>query len=376
MENKPKSELRLLTVVKENRMIQQKYWHIRSELSYVKGAIQRKKIKIGFLGGSITEQSAKHNYADLFTVQLKCDFPDVYVETQNLGIGATCSILGCLLAKEVLNHELDLVVVEYAVNDDGMDAQLRMRAREGIIQIIQERMQADIVFVYTYKETMYPYYAKIKSTELPPSVADFEQLAQHYRINSCNVGQYAFDQMQAGLVRFEEWLPDNLHPTYRGSSLYASCLMMAMIDGITSEIPKNTMEQRSLTAHFGSLQTIPFEQMTLQGPWVVKSTHEKWIDKFLYTTSIQSTLSFEVEASVVMIGTLFGETMSDLYYSVNDSDEILLPRYHESWAGEQGWYREDVLYCGEHQHIRVTIRCQKNPERLGTTTIIPHIYYI
>ncbi len=359
-------------------MLDEKYYNIRTSLSKVNQAISRKKIKIGFLGGSITEQSAKHNYSDIFTAELKYHYPDIFVETQNLAIGATCSTLGCLLAKQVLDDDLDLVIIEYAVNDDSMDPDLRMRAREGIVQIIKERLKADIFFVYTYKESMYSYYSKDENTELPQTIKDFEKLAQNYSISSCNVGMYAFDQMMDGRIRFEEWLPDNLHPSYRGSALYAECLMGAFLKNLSFvdlEL-KKIEEPKVLSDHFGNLKTINFENLKLQGPWIVKETHEKWIGKFLYTTSIQAKITFEIEANCVVIGTLFGEMISDIYYSINGSETYLLERVNEDWTGEQGWYREDVLYCGKQKKLTITLSFKKNPEHLGTTTIIPHIYYL
>lgn len=343
----------------------------RSSLSKVRKAIENKELRIGFLGGSITEQSSKHNYSDQFVVMMKDYYKDMEVYVQNLGIGATCSTLGCLFAKEELHKDLDLLIVEYAVNDYSMDPSLRFQAREAILRIAQNEIGCDVIVVYTYMEDMFEYYLK---DQLPPSIVDFEVLVNHYQINSCNMGKEAFDQLQRGLLRYEEWLPDGLHPEYRGSHVYALKLFECVQECLVIESIRVNVE--AYQESFENLERISLKEMHKEGPWIIKTTFDKWINEFLYTTSMNTSLSFKTTARMIMMGTIFGSTMSDLEVSINGSEFQLVERKQEAWAGEDGWYREDVLYMGEEQELHVVIRPKKNFGVVGTTTFIAHFYKV
>lgn len=343
----------------------------RSGLSHVKKAMDRKELRIGFLGGSITEQSSKHNYSDEFVAMIKDYYKDVELYVQNLGIGATCSTLGCLLAKEQLNKDLDLLIVEYAVNDYTMDSSVRFQAREAILRIARNEIQCDVIIVYTYKEEMFEYYER---GELPPSIVDFEILANHYHINSSNMGKAAFDQLQRGLLRYEEWLPDGLHPEYRGSHVYASQLYEDFQSSLLLHENNNVI--KAYQENFEYLERIAFADIKKEGPWITKTTFDKWIGDFLYTTSTTASLSFQTKARMVMMGTLFGTTMSDLEVSINGADFQPIMRNQEAWAGEDGWYREDVLYMGEEIDLSIIIRPRKSFGVVGSTTFIAHFYKV
>ncbi|HEX2948401.1 MAG TPA: hypothetical protein VHV83_02335, partial [Armatimonadota bacterium] len=57
--------------------------------------------------------------------------------------------------------------------------------------------------------------------QMPASIREFEELADHYGIPSVWMGLHAFNDVKAGRMRWEEWLPDGLHPQDRGSYSYA-----------------------------------------------------------------------------------------------------------------------------------------------------------
>ena len=88
-------------------------------------------VTIATIGGSITQGSISNGamdsqvkkkscYADIFFAWWKETFPQSEITVVNAGIGATDSYLGVHRVQEdVLDHQPDLVLIEYSVNDGG-----------------------------------------------------------------------------------------------------------------------------------------------------------------------------------------------------------------------------------------------------------------
>lgn len=86
-------------------------------------AAKGEEITIAFIGGSITNGSlatpqTTQCYAYLTQDWWQRAFPDAKINYVNAGIGATDSYLGAhRVQKDVLDHDPDLVIVEFSVND-------------------------------------------------------------------------------------------------------------------------------------------------------------------------------------------------------------------------------------------------------------------
>ena len=82
-------------------------------------------LKIAFIGGSITEgagcSSFDKSYTSLFVDLVKKEFGLENAEQLNFGIGASTSTYGLARLNTVIASKPDLVVVEFAVNDFGIE---------------------------------------------------------------------------------------------------------------------------------------------------------------------------------------------------------------------------------------------------------------
>lgn len=345
----------------------------RCDLNCVRKALSRNVLNIGFLGGSITEQSAQHNWADQLSVMLKDAYPDVELHTQNLAIGATTSMLGMMHCIEELQSNHDLIFIEYAVNDFDMDKDLRFSAREGLIRRIKAKSNADIIIVYTYFNKMYPWYAQ---KTLPDSITDFEIIAQYYQLTSVNMGAYAFDQMQRGLLRLDEWLPDGTHPQYRGSVLYAEVLFDCIKESLEVE-PKQTLLQEFeplCKQNWSDMELLPWSKVVLKGPWIFKETFDKWIHEFLYTSSLQASLSFHTHGRVVLLGTMYGVPSAELCFRINKGQWQKVQREKEEWIQGLGWYRVEVLCNMEEAcDLEIEVQADHDLNDIGSITMITRI---
>lgn len=94
--------------------------------SKLKEVLKKKKIKIAFLGGSITEGFNSSEYAKCYAhrtyLWFKNKFDKSEVEYINAGIGATGSIIGVhRVYEQVIEKNPDIVFIDAAVNDKNTE---------------------------------------------------------------------------------------------------------------------------------------------------------------------------------------------------------------------------------------------------------------
>jgi len=346
----------------------------RSGLSNLKSAISdRDSIRIGYIGGSITDETAKHNWPEYVSAWVKDTYPDKRVYAENIGIGGTGSALAVFRFDwELADKNCDLIFIEFAVNDIFDDADHRMRTREGLVRKIMNNTSADIVFVYTY---MHELYDDMMAGRVPDTIAEFEQLAEHYGIGSVWMAKNAFDTMTRGLVRFEEWLPDNLHPQSTGSRLYAA----PVIEYLAAELDDTTpaMDRSISPLHlqnWENARVLPFEEINTHGMWLIKSMYTRDVRYALYTASTTATLSFSCKCKTVTMCRLFGSGCCELVkYRVNGGEWQTDKREALEWMGASGWmYQIDLADGDEEQDYFIEIRGEKAAVG-GSSLYITHI---
>jgi lysophospholipase L1-like esterase len=158
-----------------------------------------KKGRVVFLGGSITENKTGH--CALIPAWLRERFPDTEFSFVNAGISSTCSHTGAFrLERDVLaGGPVDLLFVEFAVNDDQDAAHNReqaIRGMEGIVRHVRRiHPAADLVMIDFVNPEMLALFQK---GETPVSVAAHEAVAQHYGVSSVNVGLALAQEIAAG----------------------------------------------------------------------------------------------------------------------------------------------------------------------------------
>ena len=109
--------------------------HVRRGLISLKKRLEvDRECHVAFLGGSITQNTRGHTA--MVPAWLRKAFPDAEVTVTNAGLGSTCSTSGAFRLKPHIfgKEKVDLLVVEFAVNDDQDagharrgDAQHRLR---------------------------------------------------------------------------------------------------------------------------------------------------------------------------------------------------------------------------------------------------------
>ncbi|MFD0710359.1 SGNH/GDSL hydrolase family protein [Paenibacillus sp. GCM10027626] len=359
-------------------------WQHRKPLSRLAKAIETGVLRVGFIGGSITDGRPRHNWPEGVAAWLKETYPDVRLYVENAAIGATGSELAVFRAeRDLIDRECDIVFVDYAVNDSEEPSERRMRTREGLLRKLLKDGQRDVVLVHTFRQD---FFAEMNAGQLPESIADFEKLADHYHIGSVSMGLYALEEVKRGRMRWEEWLPDGLHPTERGSLSYSQSVIaflereMARVQNEKGHADDYSLPEPFNPQHWGEAYPLSFSEIVTEGPWIIRRwLHYIWIDQVLETAAVGARLSFAFEGRGVALGFDFGRTSSEIRYRVDGGEWQVSKRERPEWCGNDGWYRiytavEDLPSGNHHFEMEVIhgdgLSCTGTNCRLGLVGIV------
>ncbi|OPJ62913.1 SGNH/GDSL hydrolase family protein [Clostridium oryzae] len=336
-------------------------------------AIKKGEVIIGFIGGSITDQSSATRWPEYVCSWFVERFPNVRFYIENAAIGGTGSDLAVFRAdRDLIDRNCDIVFVEYAVNDNEQETEKRMRSREGLIRKLLKE-DRDLLITYTYMQDMY---TDMMDGKVPATVDEFEQLAAHYDISSVWMGLYALEEVKKGRMRWEEWLPDGLHPDFRGSLSYAQSVTNFLEQELVSNpnykalaAGKNIKEPFN-KKNWENAYILPFSEVETRGPWMIRRWSKMaWTDQVLSTSAVGAKMQFDFEGTGLMLAFDFGTTASEFKYSIDGQEWIETNREREWWMPESGQYltntlAQDLKY-GKH-HIEIEVVHGNRNECKGT----------
>jgi hypothetical protein len=301
-------------------------------------------LTVGFLGGSITDGRVPYNWPEPVVAWLVETFPGVRVAVENAAIGATGSELGVFNAgPHILAHDCDLVFVEYAVNDAGEVPVKRARTREGLLRKLLRDSDRDVLLVYTYGQNMYD---DMIAGRVPASIADFETLGAHYGLSSVWMGLHALEEVKAGRMRWEEWLPDGLHPQFRGSFSYGTAVTTWLArELLDTPAPARPALPAPLDPRcWADAHALPLAEIATTGPWHLRRWPGlKWIDQVLETHAPGARLAFDFTGRGVTLGFDFGRLSSEFRWRIDGGDWQTSQRDRPDWCGNDGWLRLSTL---------------------------------
>ncbi|MFC3798040.1 SGNH/GDSL hydrolase family protein [Cohnella sp. GCM10012308] len=289
-------------------------------------------LAVAFLGGSITEGAGasdgdKASWRALTGEYLAARFGAGRVCLINAGVGGTDSSFGAARLQEHVwsTGPIDLLFVEFAVND-GEDRAESLRGMEGIVrQARRHAPTADICFVYTAAD-------KNLTPGIPFNIAVHEEVAAHYAIPSVNFAAGVRAAIDAAEADWGALAGDLVHPNDEGHALYAgfmrSYLKEALDASLPSSDPPEEGQQSSLPApleesncEFAGMaapdeadDTRGFSRDTLEGlplmNWRYDTSH-------LRALSEDAALSFTVDGWRAGIVLLCGPDTGSFEYSVD-----------------------------------------------------------
>ncbi len=193
----------------------------RGNLMRLKDCMRRAKageaLKIGFVGGSITQGS-------LATAEDKCyayhvyswwkqTFPQAEFEYINAGIGGTTSQFGVARVQEdLLEKEPDFVIVEFSVNDKSTEHFLE--TYEGLVRkILKWKTNPAVLLVHSV------YYDSGANAQLMHA-----KIGRYYDLPCVSMQSSVFAKVMDGSIPKDEITPDSLHPNDVGHRLEAEII--------------------------------------------------------------------------------------------------------------------------------------------------------
>ena len=309
--------------------------------------LERKHVTVGFIGGSITDPCGRNRWGEFLISQLIGNYPEVTVDVENVAIGATGSDYAVLrVEKDLVPHGCDLIFIEYAVNDSKMPSHLRNASREGLIRKLLHGTQADLVIVYTYcAEMLEP----MLDGKMADSVAEFEMLARHYGISSVFMADYALNEVFRGTLRWEEWLPDGLHPENVGSRFYAKPVYDLMEYALGDSDGKPICRQipAVYSDNWEFAESLPLSSLERIGYWrLYRCLDRPLVQQVLSSTCIGSKFRCRFVGTGLVLTVSFGWMAADYRWRINDG-EWHTERYERpEWMDDHNWLKTKTLVHG------------------------------
>ena len=241
--------------------VKAKEYHVRRGIGHAMDKIKAgKSINVAYFGGSITEMDG---WRRLSREWLQTEYPRCRFKEIQAAIGGTGSDLGVYrFRRDVLDHDPDLVFVEFATNDSGADPESIWANFEGFIrQAWRQDPEIDFVFVHTITSYMVKDYG---AGVCPRAASAMEMLADHYGIPSVCFGPRVMADVKAGRLVMSmgevatavpAGAPDrdrlvNEELAKKGQVLFSA-------DGVHPALPGHAYYLESLKAAWAAMRDLP-----------------------------------------------------------------------------------------------------------------------
>lgn len=174
-------------------------------------------IRLGFLGGSITQGSLSTKpelcYAYRVYQWWKKNFPASEFVYINAGIGGTTSQFGVARAdSDLLSKEPDVVIIEFSVNDEPTEH--FMETYEGLVRkVYGSKTKPAVLLVHNV------FYHNGANAQLMHG-----RIARHYHLPSVSMQSTIYPEVVSGRIENRDITPDDLHPNDLGHEMVASVI--------------------------------------------------------------------------------------------------------------------------------------------------------
>jgi lysophospholipase L1-like esterase len=307
-------------------------------------------VRIAYLGGSIT---AQEGWRPKTLKWFRDHFPTAKVEEINAAIGGTGSDLGVFRLKhDVLNHDPDLLFVEFAVNDAGAPPAQIHRCVEGIVrQTWKHNPETDICFVYTLAGNMLD---TLKQEQLPRSMISMEQIAEHYGIPTINMGLEVARMQKAGKLVFKGELPktiadkaalgdrivfspDAVHPyPNTGHQLYLEAVVRSMEKIRKAGTPgPHPLPSPFVADNWESAMMVSLSRAKLSAGWerldpainAIAKRFGNRLPELWKASRPGETISFKFRGTTARIYDLLGPDCGQVIVKIDDREPVVKPRF-------------------------------------------------
>jgi len=344
-----------------------------------------RKAHVAFIGGSITQKASGHTA--MVAEWLRQEWPGVEFTFTNAGLSSTCSVSGAFrLDRDVLSQgQIDLLIVEFAVNDDqdaGHDRKTAIRGLEGMFrQYFNANPTGDAISVQFVNKSMLD---KILKGEEAVSATSHKEVARHYGAPIADVGQALAVEIKEGRMTWEDDYKD-AHPT-DGGYRFATSLITGIIENTISgetPTPVSLPEPLDPGSYFNAVAVDPQKFEWLGGwKWApvsrellpVGGIREQYKPYHaLRSDEAGSYLYFAFQGTMLGAFVLAGPDAGNLEVSINKGEWQEVQLYHERHSKGLNYPRSvilaDDLARGYHQ-VAIRVAEGRSERSKGNTATI------
>ena len=327
-----------------------------SRLCNVLAKIERgEKITVGVIGGSITQGASateeKFRWGDRVAAWFRETYPNAQIDYVNAGIGATGSNIAAHRAPvHLLNHQPDLVICEFGVNDG--DTRDSAETLEGLVrQILSQPNNPAVMLLFT----MHRNGANAQSWQT--------RIGYHYGLPMASFRDACWPEIEAERMTWETIEADEVHPNNYGHELCARYVtniigkvreQMQAGEALPepSKVPPTLISdvfQRATFLSADNAQPVVNKGWTTQQDWPFG---QSWATK-----EAGSTIEFDVEATCISIAHFKVKgPMGRAEVQIDDLAPVVLEGWFDAdWGGYSHFVNiaRDLPFRKHHIKIRV-----------------------
>ncbi|MBN8523854.1 MAG: SGNH/GDSL hydrolase family protein [Planctomycetes bacterium] len=202
-------------------------------------------VSMVWIGGSITVGGGRpQGHITAIEAWLRRTYPGVKLTVHNAGIDGTGSDYGAMrFDRDVLAHEPDMVLIEFAVNDGDRDRSAHIERM--VRKAWTRRPTADLLIYYTVAQSHLPH---LDAGHLPPSASAHERVAARYGIPTISLGVEVQQRIAAGTLAWPQFSGDSCHPTDAGSAIFTDVFQRCLPGLLAAGTPGQHVMPDPLTA--------------------------------------------------------------------------------------------------------------------------------
>jgi len=343
---------------------------------------QKKEGHVAFIGGSITEMNG---YRPMLSSWLKKKFPHTDFTFTNAGISSTGSTTGAFrMERDVLSHgPLDLLFVEFAVNDDQDSEDSYKEAMLGMEGIIRKaRMHnpdVDIVMTFFVNPAILKDY---QEGRIRTSVAAHMEVAKHYGISTCNFAKEVSDQITVGTLKWESI--KGTHPNDYGNSICKN-MISDMLDQAWSKKEDYILPEAINLNNFENGNLLDPAECTYSRHWSYSipdwdklegTKRERYMDTpMLWTEKKGAELSFEFSGTAVGAFMLSGPDAGMVEVSIDGGPFHVFDLYHHKYSRGLH-YPQTIMFANDLEPGKHSLKLNMLKKHSGDGNAMRIMYFV
>lgn len=289
-------------------------------------------ITVGVIGGSITQGARagrpENRYGNRVAKWWETAFPQAKIRFINAGVGGTPSRWGVFRAqRDLLVHKPDFVVVEFGVNDSGLQEKC-LPYFEGLTrQILRLPNRPAVLMLFMMNR---------RDGKPGCNVQEHQgRVGAHYDVPMISFRDAVYPEMEAGRLKWEDLLADRVHPNVAGHA-FAARTVTAFLDGVRAALPEDadlpavpSMPEALVTATYENVDLLLFGKLEPQRNtgWSQGGFHRyrSWDG-----SKPGDTITFTVEGRDIYLMLARGSNYGDLTATVDDGEPVHITNSKEN----------------------------------------------